>query len=80
MEEADKSIGVDGESSSRVSAASPSWLFASRQRFNIELRPGETTIVSWKRLVKDAQNTSPPSTTRKTEDSLVRIFAPNLFL
>ncbi|WRX10178.1 hypothetical protein QQP08_002665 [Theobroma cacao] len=70
MEEADKSIGVDGESSSRVSAASPSWLFASRQRFNIELRPGETTIVSWKRLVKDAQNTSPPSTTRKTEDSL----------
>ncbi|XP_021273598.1 uncharacterized protein LOC110408819 isoform X2 [Herrania umbratica] len=70
MEEADKSIDVDGESSSRVSAASTSWLFASRQRFNIELRPGETTIVSWKRLVKDAQNTSPPSTTRKTEDSL----------
>ncbi|GMI98095.1 hypothetical protein HRI_003478800 [Hibiscus trionum] len=57
------------ESSSRDSAGSPSWLFASRQRFSIELRPGETTIVSWKRLVKDAQITSPPSTAGKTEDS-----------
>lgn len=25
-----------------------------RQRFQVELRPGETTIVSWKKLVKDA--------------------------
>ncbi|MQL70544.1 hypothetical protein Taro_002865 [Colocasia esculenta] len=25
-----------------------------RQRFSVELRPGETTIVSWKRLVRDA--------------------------
>lgn len=25
-----------------------------RQRFEVELRPGETTIVSWKKLVKDA--------------------------
>ncbi|XWS29932.1 hypothetical protein CRYUN_Cryun24cG0072800 [Craigia yunnanensis] len=70
MEEGDKSIGVGGETSSRVSACSASWLCASRQRFTIELRPGETTIVSWKRLVKDAQNTSPPLTTRKTEVSL----------
>ena len=76
MEEGDKRIGVGGETSSRVSAGSPSWLCASRQRFTIELRPGETTIVSWKRLIKDAQNTSPPSTARKTEGSLVRIFSP----
>ncbi|KAK8710966.1 hypothetical protein V6N13_146274 [Hibiscus sabdariffa] len=62
------------ESSSRDSAGSPSRLFASRQRFSIELRPGETTIVSWKRLVKDAQSTSPPSTARKTEDSLNECF------
>ncbi|XWS44675.1 hypothetical protein CRYUN_Cryun15aG0068200 [Craigia yunnanensis] len=74
MEEGDKSIGVGGETSSRVSAGSPSWLCASRQRFTIELRPGETTIVSWKRLVKDAQNTSPPLTVRKTEDSLDECF------
>ncbi|OMO56035.1 Ubinuclein/Yemanuclein [Corchorus olitorius] len=78
MEEADKSIGVGGESSSRVSAASSSsWLFASRQRFTIELRPGETTIVSWKRLIKDAQNTSPPFTAPKTEDSLDGCFKDN---
>jgi len=25
-----------------------------RQRFYIELKPGETTIVSWKKLLKDA--------------------------
>ncbi|XVE86487.1 hypothetical protein DITRI_Ditri18aG0037900 [Diplodiscus trichospermus] len=74
MVEGDKSIGVGGETSSRVSADSTSWLCASRQRFTIELRPGETTIVSWKRLVKDAQNTSPPLTVRKTEDSLAECF------
>ncbi|OMO57233.1 Ubinuclein/Yemanuclein [Corchorus capsularis] len=78
MEEADKSIGAGGESSSRVSASSSSsWLFASRQRFTIELRPGETTIVSWKRLIKDAQNTSPPFTAPKTEDSLDECFKDN---
>ncbi|KAH1080605.1 hypothetical protein J1N35_020366 [Gossypium stocksii] len=74
MEESDKRIGNGGETSSRVSADSSSWLFASRQRFAIELRPGETTIVSWKRLVKDAQNTSPPFTAPKTEDSMDECF------
>ncbi|XVF14858.1 hypothetical protein REPUB_Repub09cG0097200 [Reevesia pubescens] len=71
MEEVDKSIGVDGETSSRVS---PSWLCGIRQRFTIELRPGETTIVSWKRLVKDAQNISPPFTARNAQDSLDECF------
>ncbi|KAK9110231.1 hypothetical protein Sjap_018291 [Stephania japonica] len=35
---------------------------SSRQRFTIELKPGETTIVSWKKLVKEAKraNPSPP--------------------
>ncbi|PPD90945.1 hypothetical protein GOBAR_DD12120 [Gossypium barbadense] len=73
MEEGDKSTGVGGETSTRVSAGSTSWLFASRQRFTIELRPGETTIVSWKRLIKDAQDTSPHLTAPNTEDSLVRV-------
>ncbi|KAL1150919.1 hypothetical protein V6Z11_A09G006600 [Gossypium hirsutum] len=70
MEEGDKSTGIGGEISTRVSAGSTSWLFASRQRFTIELRPGETTIVSWKRLIKDAQDTSPHLTAPNTEDSL----------
>ncbi|GMJ03906.1 hypothetical protein HRI_004059700 [Hibiscus trionum] len=70
MEEGDKSIDVGEETSTRVSDGSPSWLFAKRQRFTIELRPGETTIVSWKRLVKDAHNISPPLSARNTEDSL----------
>ncbi|CAI9115497.1 OLC1v1016413C3 [Oldenlandia corymbosa var. corymbosa] len=29
-----------------------------RQRFTVELRPGETTIVSWKKLLKDATNSA----------------------
>ncbi|KAK8632149.1 hypothetical protein V6N13_028926 [Hibiscus sabdariffa] len=69
MEEGDKSIDVGEETSTRVSDVSQSWLFAKRQRFTIELRPGEITIVSWKRLVKDAQNISTPLTARNTEDS-----------
>lgn len=32
---------------------------AGRQRFTIELRPGETTIVSWKKLIKDAGVSKP---------------------
>ena len=31
-----------------------------RQRFTVELRPGETTIVSWKKLVKDATKVAVP--------------------
>ncbi|XP_071723509.1 ubinuclein-1-like [Rutidosis leptorrhynchoides] len=51
----------DGDPGS--SSSSHSWLMGPRQRFDIELRPGETTIVSWKRLVKDAVNKkSPPLT------------------
>ncbi|GMI99336.1 hypothetical protein HRI_003603000 [Hibiscus trionum] len=75
MEEGDKSIGVGEETSTMVSDdGSQSWLFAKRQRFTIELRPGETTIVSWKRLVKDAHSTSPPLAAPNTEDSLDECF------
>lgn len=34
---------------------------AGRQRFTIELRPGETTIVSWKKLLKDAGLNNKPN-------------------
>lgn len=32
-----------------------------RQRFYIELKPDETTIVSWKKLLKDAANKAQPA-------------------
>ncbi|PSS00123.1 Centrosomal protein [Actinidia chinensis var. chinensis] len=32
-----------------------------RQRFTVELRPGETTIVSWKKLVKDTTKVAVPT-------------------
>lgn len=45
------------------SRASSSFLKAGdRQMFTLELRPGETTIVSWKKLVKDANKVNGPST------------------
>ncbi|XP_068653436.1 ubinuclein-1 [Aristolochia californica] len=31
-----------------------------RQRFTVELRPGETTIVSWKKLIRDSNKASLP--------------------
>ncbi|CAM8936313.1 unnamed protein product [Rhodiola kirilowii] len=50
------------EASSRVvvgPAASTSFTKSGdRQRFTLELRPGETTIVSWKKLIKEANNAS----------------------
>ncbi|CAH1454246.1 unnamed protein product [Lactuca virosa] len=43
--------GVGGAASS---SSSTLLCGGGRQRFEVELRPGETTIVSWKKLVKDA--------------------------
>ncbi|KAK7320971.1 hypothetical protein VNO77_30981 [Canavalia gladiata] len=43
-----------GESSSSARAPSSFVKKGDRQMFTVELRPGETTIVSWKKLVKDA--------------------------
>ncbi|XP_031259977.1 ubinuclein-1-like isoform X2 [Pistacia vera] len=49
---------------------------STRQRFTIELRPGETTIVSWKRLIKDAHKAEPPLTqeTQKVQVALDEYF------
>lgn len=44
-----------GDESARVSAS-----VGVRQRFQVELRPGETTIVSWKKLVKDSTKVKTP--------------------
>ncbi|XP_058724538.1 ubinuclein-1-like isoform X2 [Vicia villosa] len=38
-----------------------------RQLFHVELRPGETTIVSWKKLLKDANKTNEGSTSAAPE-------------
>ncbi|KAG8633189.1 hypothetical protein MANES_18G082300v8 [Manihot esculenta] len=44
--------GGGGETSSRIT---PSYVkLGDRQIFTVELRPGETTFVSWKKLMKDA--------------------------
>lgn len=44
--------GAGGESSSRTT---PTYVkLGDRQIFTVELRPGETTFVSWKKLMKDA--------------------------
>ncbi|CAK7346917.1 unnamed protein product [Dovyalis caffra] len=53
MEEGSSRGGGGGESSS--SRATPSYVkLGDRQIFTVELRPGETTFVSWKKLMKDA--------------------------
>ncbi|XP_057974999.1 ubinuclein-1-like isoform X2 [Malania oleifera] len=54
MEEEKSSAGAGD--SSRVSSHFVA--VGDRQRFTVELRPGETTIVSWKKLVKDANKLS----------------------
>ncbi|XXG87093.1 hypothetical protein AAC387_Pa11g1868 [Persea americana] len=45
-------------SSSTAPASAPAGI---RQRFKVELRPGETTIVSWKKLLKESNRAAPPS-------------------
>lgn len=52
-----------------------------RQMFTVELRPGETTIVSWKKLVKDANkvnngSASAPEQHSKVNPALESRFAP----
>ncbi|KAJ9566921.1 hypothetical protein OSB04_002887 [Centaurea solstitialis] len=43
-----------GEGVAASSSSSTLLSGGGRQRFEVELRPGETTIVSWKKLIKDA--------------------------
>ncbi|KAA8546449.1 hypothetical protein F0562_002812 [Nyssa sinensis] len=51
-----------------------------RQRFTVELRPGETTIVSWKKLMKDASkvngSTSAPEPPSNAHPALESRIAP----
>ncbi|KAG2663305.1 hypothetical protein I3760_16G022500 [Carya illinoinensis] len=77
MEE-EKAVDVGGGESSR---ASSSFVKAGdRQVFTVELRPGETTIVSWKKLLKDANKVNgstassvpePPANAHPTLESLI---------
>ncbi|KAI9166113.1 hypothetical protein LWI28_026486 [Acer negundo] len=48
----DEVVAVVDNNSSSSTAPAPA---TDRQRFYIELRPGETTIVSWKKLIKEAE-------------------------
>ncbi|KAG6624376.1 hypothetical protein CIPAW_16G022800 [Carya illinoinensis] len=77
MEE-EKAVDVGGGESLR---ASSSFVKAGdRQVFTVELRPGETTIVSWKKLLKDANKVNgstassvpePPANAHPTLESLI---------
>ncbi|CAJ1971929.1 unnamed protein product [Sphenostylis stenocarpa] len=52
---AEDTIPVGGGDSSSAARAPSSFVKkGDRQMFTVELRPGETTIVSWKKLMKDA--------------------------
>ncbi|XP_052202026.1 ubinuclein-1-like [Diospyros lotus] len=58
--EEDKGRGGGGSGSEAARASSSFASVGGRQRFTVELRPGETTIVSWKKLVKDPSKVSGP--------------------
>ena len=45
-----------------------------RQRFFVELAPAETTIVSWKTLVQEANNGVVADDSSNEKEELVRIF------
>ncbi|XP_076932696.1 ubinuclein-1-like isoform X2 [Bidens hawaiensis] len=55
---------ADGSSSGGPASSSSSTLLSGggRLRFEVELTPGETTIVSWKKLMKDANKAAKKST------------------
>ncbi|KAG6602125.1 Ubinuclein-1, partial [Cucurbita argyrosperma subsp. sororia] len=56
-----------------LSRASSSFLKSGdRQMFTVELRPGETTIVSWKKLVKDSNRINGVNTLPENESSCVQ--------
>ncbi|KAK1407681.1 hypothetical protein QVD17_39303 [Tagetes erecta] len=52
MDEASGGVGAGSSSSSTLLSG------GGRLRFEVELKPGETTIVSWKKLMKDANKAS----------------------
>ncbi|KAJ6939199.1 hypothetical protein NC651_005594 [Populus alba x Populus x berolinensis] len=55
MDEGSSRGGGEGGGESSSSRVKPSYVkLGDRQIFTVELRPGETTFVSWKKLMKDA--------------------------
>jgi ubinuclein len=55
MDEGSSRGGGEGGGESSSSRVTPSYVkLGDRQIFTVELRPGETTFVSWKKLMKDA--------------------------
>ncbi|XWS23682.1 hypothetical protein CRYUN_Cryun28dG0035900 [Craigia yunnanensis] len=66
--------GVGGEPSRVVS--SKVMKAGGRQVFTVELRPGETTYVSWKKLVKDANRANRSSACAAAATTLVAAPAP----
>ncbi|KAJ7006569.1 hypothetical protein NC653_005813 [Populus alba x Populus x berolinensis] len=55
MDEGSRRGGGEGGGESSSSRVTPSYVkLGDRQIFTVELRPGETTFVSWKKLMKDA--------------------------
>ncbi|CAJ2674514.1 unnamed protein product [Trifolium pratense] len=73
--------GAAASDSSRPSSASTCIRIGDRQLFKVELRPGETTIVSWKKLLKDANkdnngSTSAPEQVPKANPALEARIAP----
>ena len=64
---ASASASVGGGESSASRASSSFVKAGDRQMFTVELRPGETTIVSWKKLLKDANKVNGSASTSAPE-------------
>ena len=64
---ASASASVAGGESSASRASSSFVKAGDRQMFTVELRPGETTIVSWKKLLKDANKVNGSASTSAPE-------------
>ncbi|KAF3974025.1 hypothetical protein CMV_002602 [Castanea mollissima] len=64
---ASASASVGGGDSSASRASSSFVKAGDRQMFTVELRPGETTIVSWKKLLKDANKVNGSASTSAPE-------------
>ncbi|KAF4363259.1 hypothetical protein G4B88_016070 [Cannabis sativa] len=75
-------MGEDKHGGDLSMASSPFFKSGDRQMFTMVLRPGETTIVSWKKLMNDANkvngsfSTSPPKSLVSAQTRLESCIAP----